>query len=79
MTYKDRIAFEHPEAIYPLAPSGVLGCPHDYGFEDLPSCGMKTKPPRMTYRRNECAFCWGQEAPPRKVKPRRKEHEKANA
>lgn len=75
MTYRERVAIEHPEAIKPIVPGGVIGCPHNYGYE--------TKQTALTACRfgevgGACAACWGRQAPPRKVKPRRKEHEKAN-
>lgn len=71
MTYRERVAIEHPEAISTSAPEGVVGCPYHYGYETLQTscrCGQV----------GACTICWGRQAPPRKVKPRRKEHEKAN-
>lgn len=70
MTYRGRVAIEHPEAVNRYAIGGVIGCPSAYNYENERKCSPLGE--------KECANCWNRNAPPRKVKPRRKEHEKAN-
>lgn len=65
MTYRDRIAFEHPENLIKTSMGGVFGCPSDYGYELQSYCYGN---PNYL----KCAECWDREAPPRKVKVRRK-------
>lgn len=72
MTFRERIAIEHPEKLMDSAMGGVFSCPFAYNYEGVPSrgCGILSH--------EKCKNCWDREAPPRKVKPRRKEHEKAD-
>lgn len=75
MTYRERVAIEHPEAVKPIVPGGVIGCPYNYGYETWQAAKTTC---RLGSVVGACTVCWGRQAPPRKVKPRRKEHEKAN-
>lgn len=75
MTYRERAKIEHPEAISPIVPGGVIGCPHNYGYETPRSSQSACRLGEVV---GACTVCWGRQAPPRKVKPRRKEHEKTN-
>lgn len=71
MTYRERVKIEHPWAISQTAPGGVILCPDNFGYEMTTAC-------QCGQTVGACNICWGRQAPPRKVKPRRKAHEKAN-
>lgn len=60
MTFRERIAIEHPEAVG-RGLGGVAGCPSSYGYEDTCPCAVGNQ-------LEECTHCWDREAPPRKVK-----------
>ena len=67
MTYRERVTIEHPEAVSHDWGGGVAGCPRFYGYEDTCPCTAGSQ-------LEECTHCWDREAPPRKVKPRRKKN-----
>ena len=51
MTYREKVAIEHPEAISDAALGGVKDCPLDYGYEGDYDCD------------GDCAECWNREIP----------------
>lgn len=66
MTYIERYLREHP--------AHTRG---DFVSAHCPDLNEK-ECPLLNRPDLDCYDCWDREAPPRKVKPRRKEHEKAN-
>ena len=64
MTYRERIAIEHPDRLSPWAGGGVIGCPSSYGYEP-----HGAHEPCVD---QGCDYCWNRQAPPRKVKVREK-------
>lgn len=60
MTYKERLALEHPSNIDPELYGGCCGCPAQYGYckEDEELCALKNgKAPEI------CEECWNREMP----------------
>ena len=70
MTYRERIAIEHPEEINPYCEGGVRGCPGMVypGAPSSESCPC----PYHEITNAGCTACWDRQAPPRKVKVRKK-------
>lgn len=58
MTFRERLAKEHPDCIDPHCGGGCQGCPHDYGYthETCPYDGVN-------YRQEKCNACWDREIP----------------
>lgn len=52
MTFKEKLAKEHPECIDPGWGGGCEGCPHGYGYEPEFDCGDMP-----------CKDCWDREMP----------------
>lgn len=52
MTFREKLAKEHPGCIHPIWDSGCDGCPHDYGYEPEFDCEGLT-----------CKDCWSREIP----------------
>lgn len=52
MTFRDKLAQEHPKCIDSRLVSGCEGCPHDYGYEPEFACGSMP-----------CKDCWSREMP----------------
>lgn len=65
MTYRERYLWEHP------------GTKFDFISANCPE-PKETECPFAYDNDRDCVDCWNRVAPPRKVKPRRKEHEKTN-
>lgn len=53
MTFKEKLAMEHPEDFDDSVPCGVKSCPYFYGYEE-PSDGCP---------RDNCTQCWNREMP----------------
>ena len=51
MTFKEKLAMEHPDKICPCVEGGCIGCPGDYGYEFSHEC------------RDDCYDCWNREIP----------------
>lgn len=49
MTYRERLAIEHPELVYDIYEGGCCGCPSDYDYE--PDRGPCSKD-------SDCTKCW---------------------
>lgn len=54
MTYKEKVALEHPEHIGDNYAGGVYMCPDIFGYEAHSDC---------TACNNDCAACWNREMP----------------
>lgn len=54
MTFKEKLAIEHPDKLDPRCGGGCLGCPSDYGY-----CGGS--PCNEAYV--SCTECWNREIP----------------
>lgn len=55
MTFKEKLAQEHPNEICETSKGGCNGCPCTYGYEDKYKCkGISDK---------ECTKCWNREMP----------------
>lgn len=52
MTFREKLAKEHPGCIHPIWDSGCDGCPHDYGYE-----------PEFDCEDMPCKDCWSREIP----------------
>lgn len=57
MTFREKLASEHPEKIKPEAMGACLGCPHEYGYE------FKTDGPCSEKYEYSCYECWNREIP----------------
>ena len=66
MTYRERVAIEHPEAVNSDSAGGVWGCPGDY-WEGAPNIQSS-----CDVAHGACTVCWDRQAAPRKVKVRKK-------
>lgn len=52
MTFKEKLAQEHPEKLDKGCDSGCVGCPYEYGYEENYDCeGV------------DCLTCWNREMP----------------
>lgn len=52
MTFKEKLAQEHPEKLDKECDSGCVGCPYEYGYEENYDCeGV------------DCLTCWNRETP----------------
>lgn len=56
MTFREKLAQEHPDCIGEEYGGGCKGCPRDYGYPDLRTCVN-------SYSDEECAECWNAEIP----------------
>ena len=54
MTFKEKLAIEHPSKINPKEIGGCAGCPADYGYEDEWDCDEYGV---------GCSTCWNREIP----------------
>lgn len=54
MTYREKIAIEHPDAIDSKKWGGVIGCPDDYGYQIDPSICRDW----ATSLNERCRKCW---------------------
>lgn len=52
MTFREKLAKEHPEKITEKTMSGCIGCPSDYGYEPDDFCYSAS-----------CTACWSREMP----------------
>lgn len=52
MTFKEKLAKEHPECLTDNTASGCLGCPSNYGYAPDGDCSAPS-----------CAACWSREIP----------------
>ena len=66
MTYRERVAIEHPEQIVPHCKGGVWGCPGNY-WEGAPY-NHELQEFHCDISDEVCTACWDREAPARKVK-----------
>ena len=57
MTYREKLAKEHPECISDEFSGGAKGCPYDYGYE------RREDDPCRTYKGYNCISCWNREMP----------------
>lgn len=57
MTYREKIAQEHPEKLRRFFEGGVQGCPSKYEYEDKNIC------PKIDKTVPDCAACWDSEIP----------------
>lgn len=57
MTFREKLAQEHPEKVSPLFTGGCGGCPRNYGYERKLACSGYN----MTDA--ECTSCWDREIP----------------
>ena len=55
MTYREKLAHEHPDHIDKSCPGGVNGCPHMFGYEIPYPCDEITD--------DGCRKCWDREIP----------------
>ena len=55
MTYREKLAHEHPDHIDEGCPGGVNGCPHMFGYENPSPCYELTD--------GGCRKCWDREIP----------------
>ena len=65
MTYREKLAKEHPEAIRIDEWGGCRGCPSLYGYTDDSSCNCPFGGPSSVH----CTKCWGREIPEEPKKP----------
>ena len=78
MTYRERIAIQHPECVDQRFAGGVNGCPGNYWEGEILAkfheCGGYKRMTKKDFSgiHDECRACWDREAPPRKVKVRKK-------
>ena len=56
MTFREKLAQEHPDCIGEEYGGGCQGCPRDYGYPDLRMCVDSDSD-------EECAECWNTEIP----------------
>ena len=59
MTFKEKLAKEHPECVDEKCTGGARECPSSYGYEDEDNCGHLIG--------LSCAECWNREIPEPKV------------
>ncbi len=53
MTFRERLAKEHPSYVDDIFPGGAMGCPHTHGYESSEGCmGVFN-----------CTECWDREIP----------------
>ena len=57
MTFREKIAMEHPDKLNPEYSAGVSGCPCNYGYE------TEINAPCGVYRGYKCDDCWNREIP----------------
>ena len=57
MTFKEKLAKEHPENIIPYCDGGCVGCPKSYGYEENLYCGDG----REYASEAKCTECWDRE------------------
>lgn len=57
MTYRERLAIEHPDKLDPLYHGGCFGCPSCYGYEAPNQCNNYNEDP------DKCMRCWDREIP----------------
>ena len=56
MTFREKLALEHPEAIAESCQGGCIGCPSSYGYEEnLEECEESSE--------KKCTRCWDREIP----------------
>lgn len=60
MTFREKLAIEHPEKIDPKVGGGCQGCPASYGYED-------ESPGWCIIDIETCRTCWDREIPEEKV------------
>ena len=57
MTFREKLAIEHPSEVYEACEGGCFGCPVDYDYEPGPLI------PWCTTERGGCTACWDREIP----------------
>lgn len=58
MTFREKLAKEHPERIDKKCNGGVVGCPRSYGYEENCWCSNGYK-----HIDGQCTECWDREIP----------------
>lgn len=58
MTFREKLAREHPGAICEGAEGGCYGCPADYRYEEGLNCPVSAN--------FDCSKCWDREMPEQK-------------
>lgn len=53
MTFREKLAQEHPNRVNRFVPGGCEGCPHTYGYEEKSPC----------QEMGTCRECWNREIP----------------
>lgn len=59
MTFREKIAKEHPYTIDSNYAGAVVGCPCNYGYESLSDCPCR----HTTVSEQICLDCWDREIP----------------
>lgn len=59
MTFKEKLAIDHPEHLNPDMKGGCYDCPHTYGYETVHSSILNCK----SRGGKGCDYCWNREIP----------------
>lgn len=72
MTFKERLAIEHPENVSDKYAGGCHGCPKDYGYSEDHSSTCRN------YGKEGCDNCWNREIPEERKDDMKKEFTKSD-
>lgn len=63
MTFKEKLAMEHPDCVNDCYPGGCSLCPDKYGYEDCDSSIKNC----LVNNGKGCDYCWNREIPEERI------------